>query len=75
MAKQHIIKYIPAQRVSMVSFPVHRQEQGVLPAWAYADNERFCRSQMLLGYFGETDAQPCGMCDICLQHKDKDTSQ
>ncbi len=92
MAKQHIIKYIPAQRVSMVSFPVHRQEQVVLPAWAYADrrqafarnieamtgyadNERFCRSQMLLGYFGETDAQPCGMCDICLQHKENVTPQ
>ena len=25
-----------------------------------------CRRQALLGYFGETLAQPCGNCDICL---------
>lgn len=25
-----------------------------------------CRSQQLLRYFGEHDAQPCGVCDVCL---------
>ena len=92
MAKQHIIKYIPAQRVSMVAFPVNRQEQVILPDSVYTDrrqafarnieamtgyveNDRFCRSQMLLGYFGENDAPPCGMCDICLQKKAKNTPQ
>jgi ATP-dependent DNA helicase RecQ len=25
-----------------------------------------CRSQQLLRYFGELDAQPCGVCDVCL---------
>ncbi len=28
-----------------------------------------CRSTMLLHYFGETEAAPCGSCDYCLQHK------
>ena len=31
----------------------------------YAENQQFCRSQVLLSYFGETDAAPCGTCDIC----------
>ena len=31
----------------------------------YADNQRFCRSQLLLSYFGEHDASNCGTCDIC----------
>lgn len=33
----------------------------------YAEDDRFCRSQVLLGYFGETGSQPCGHCDVCLQ--------
>ncbi len=28
-----------------------------------------CHSQYLLAYFGETNSQPCGHCDICLAHK------
>lgn len=28
-----------------------------------------CRSRMLLAYFGETAASPCGICDYCIQQK------
>lgn len=35
----------------------------------YAEDDRFCRSQLLLGYFGETDSQPCGHCDVCIEKK------
>ncbi len=31
----------------------------------YASGNSKCRSQMLLAYFGETDAAPCGTCDVC----------
>ena len=31
----------------------------------YADNQLYCRSQLLLSYFGETDAATCGCCDVC----------
>ena len=37
----------------------------------YADNDSVCRSRQLLCYFGETDSQDCGQCDVCLSHKDK----
>ena len=31
----------------------------------YAENKHFCRSQVMLAYFGENDAPVCGTCDIC----------
>ena len=32
----------------------------------YAEQGQFCREQLLLAYFGETDAVACGHCDVCL---------
>lgn len=86
LAKQHIIRYIPAQRVSMVHLPVPRQnevrlsqavygarkqvfEQKLQAMLEYAANNHYCRSQLLLGYFGEQDAPLCGTCDICITNK------
>ncbi len=31
----------------------------------YAEQNQFCREQLLLAYFGESDAVPCGRCDVC----------
>ena len=31
----------------------------------YAENKHYCRSQVMLAYFGENDAPACGTCDIC----------
>ena len=31
----------------------------------YAEQTQFCREQVLLAYFGEIDALPCGHCDVC----------
>jgi len=31
----------------------------------YAEQNQFCRSQVLLAYFGETDSPTCGQCDVC----------
>ena len=32
----------------------------------YADNSSRCRSVIIQNYFGDTSAEPCGCCDICL---------
>ena len=31
----------------------------------YAEQNQFCREQVLLAYFGETGAAACGQCDVC----------
>ena len=35
----------------------------------YAEQKQFCREQLLLGYFGELSAPPCGHCDVCRNKK------
>ena len=41
----------------------------------YADNQQFCRSQVLLSYFGEDDAEVCGTCDLCRAKKRESSHQ
>lgn len=33
----------------------------------YVTSRNKCRSQMLLGYFGEKEQKRCGQCDVCLE--------
>jgi ATP-dependent DNA helicase RecQ len=35
----------------------------------YASQQEVCRSVVMQQYFGDTEAQPCGVCDICLEQK------
>jgi len=37
----------------------------------YVQNKKQCRTQVLVAYFGEKDAQPCGICDVCIAQKKK----
>ena len=32
---------------------------------AYVANDRQCKSEQLLQYFGEKDTEPCGICSVC----------
>lgn len=41
----------------------------------YASSDQVCRSRMLLSYFGETDTDDCGQCDVCLSDKSFDKNQ
>ncbi len=45
----------------------HRQQyiEKLKAMVEYADNQLYCRSQLLLSYFGDTDAETCGTCDVC----------
>lgn len=33
----------------------------------YVSATKNCRSKMLISYFGQTDTQRCGICDVCLE--------
>ena len=35
----------------------------------YATSDLYCRSRLLLSYFGETRSCDCGICDVCLSHR------
>jgi len=37
----------------------------------YAEQNQFCREQLLLAYFGETNAAACGRCDVCIENIQK----
>ncbi len=41
----------------------------------YIQSSNHCRSQMLLKYFGETGAQRCGLCDVCLDRNKINVSE
>jgi ATP-dependent DNA helicase RecQ len=44
----------------------HRKKMEAV--FAYSTHKK-CRSQMLLAYFDELNADKCGICDICLEEK------
>ena len=41
----------------------------------YIQSNNHCRSQLLLQYFGETDVQRCGLCDVCLDRNKINVSE
>ena len=40
-------------------------EKHILAMIDYCENESECRSRQLLRYFGETESEDCGHCDVC----------
>ncbi|MDZ4203736.1 MAG: ATP-dependent DNA helicase RecQ [Bacteroidales bacterium] len=42
-------------------------KQRVESVIQYMTSSTKCRSQLLLAYFGETDGQRCGKCDVCIE--------
>ena len=55
---------------NLYMFRKKRAEFRLKKAIEYVELD-ICRSKQLLQYFGQTDADKCGACDVCLE-KDKD---
>lgn len=51
-----------------------RAEKRIEKVLEYLNEERICRSRLLLSYFGETGAGDCGCCDVCLGKNDSGLS-
>lgn len=47
-----------------------RFEQRIAHVLEYINENRLCRSRMLITYFGEKEAGDCGCCDVCLAQND-----
>ena len=43
--------------------------QSIASVINYAKNQKVCRSRILLDYFGESNSEDCGQCDVCLHHR------
>ncbi|WP_343701695.1 ATP-dependent DNA helicase RecQ [Chitinophaga sp.] len=67
---------LPAQhlRVNMALLEQRRKamEERIAAITAYARNNNQCRTQQLVAYFGEKDARPCGVCDVCVKKEKGD---
>ncbi|KJD36019.1 ATP-dependent DNA helicase RecQ [Tamlana sedimentorum] len=44
-----------------------QKEKQVLAMLQYIENEKDCKSEQLLAYFGEQNTKPCGICSVCLK--------
>lgn len=52
-----------------------RYENRITAMLEYAQSQTKCRSLRLLAYFGETDAERCGKCDVCRERNTLDLSR
>jgi ATP-dependent DNA helicase RecQ len=41
------------------------KKEKIAQVLAYVTNDRQCKSQQLLHYFGEKETEPCGICSVC----------
>lgn len=58
----------------LYNFRKNRQLERIKKAIAYAETE-VCRSRQLLAYFGEVHSPDCGICDVCLNKKNRGLSK
>ena len=48
-----------------------KKKHQVQQLLSYLENNNICRSIQLVSYFGETTAEPCGICSVCSESKEK----
>ncbi|HOG19954.1 MAG TPA: RecQ family zinc-binding domain-containing protein, partial [Salinivirgaceae bacterium] len=49
-------------------------QEKIEAAIRYAESTQICRSRLLLEYFGDTSANNCEQCDICLKNRKNSVS-
>ena len=49
----------------IAKYVVNNHGEDIVGRELHADQSQFCREQVLLAYFGEKNAVPCGHCDVC----------
>ncbi len=54
-----------------IEFLRNRYKEKLEAVNAYIRNQDICRSSQLVRYFGEEDPEDCGICDICLEKKNR----
>lgn len=78
--RQQPYLYFPSRRVESRYVEIPRrlyddrrqrmaERLDAMRRFAFAADE--CRSQTILNYFGETDAGPCGGCDVCRESRSR----
>lgn len=55
--------------LAMLRFRQEVYEQKAKAVANYLNNAQTCRTVQLVDYFGEHHAQPCGVCDVCIDKK------
>ncbi len=64
---------VPSDQLSvnrkLMDFRREVQHGNVNMVVKYVTNDKTCRSQQLVRYFGELDSERCGVCDVCLRIK------
>lgn len=63
------LKYLSIPR-SAYEERKERFESRINRVMEYINENRICRSRMLISYFGEKDPSDCGCCDVCLAKND-----
>jgi ATP-dependent DNA helicase RecQ len=63
--------------ISNANYKVRKRimEEHIDTVIRYAESVNRCRSAMLLEYFGEKNAKPCGQCDYCIRHKEREITK
>ena len=63
-------------KISKENYDIRKKEYAgrIDSVLHYAGSSSECRSQILLDYFGEDDAAPCGICDVCKAMKQMEIS-
>jgi ATP-dependent DNA helicase RecQ len=61
-------------RINIANYEKRKQQfiQRIKKMLEFIQGTQQCRSQYIATYFGDNQTKPCGICDNCLQQKNKD---